>query len=81
MEQERLEQERLERETRYLKGNEKVMDNIIYICSGALGDEMSMSRNILLDLYYQNYITNNIIIYCHKDRFFYIIKYLKIYIL
>lgn len=43
----------------------------VFICCGALGDEMSMCRNLIIDLYYQNKISvTNTIIYCIKDRNF-----------
>ena len=49
------------------------MDNIIFdTCKYCLGDEMSMTRNYILDLLINNYITNDVVIYCVKDRnFFY----------
>jgi hypothetical protein len=38
---------------------------------GCLGDEMSIFRNLIIDLLYLNKInTDNTIIYCHKDRIF-----------
>ena len=46
------------------------MDNIIFNVCGALGDEMSMTRNCILDLLNNNYITNDVVIYCVKDRNF-----------
>lgn len=46
------------------------MDNIIFNVSGALGDEMSMTRNCVLDLLNNNYITKDVVIYCCKDRNF-----------
>ncbi len=49
------------------------MDNIIFdTCKFCLGDEMCMTRNYILDLLINNYITNDVVIYCVKDRnFFY----------
>lgn len=55
------------------------MDNIIFNVCGALGDEMSMTRNCILDLLNNNYITNDVVIYCVKDRNFYMKIYLLIY--
>lgn len=47
------------------------MDNIIYYLEAhALGDEIHMHRNILLDLLDKNIITNQIVIYCLLDRKF-----------
>ena len=46
------------------------MDNIILVCYGNLGDELSMCRNIYLDLLFQKYITNDVVIFCNKDRKF-----------
>jgi hypothetical protein len=46
------------------------MDNIIFNVYGALGDEMHMTRNCILDLLNNNYITNDVVIYCGKDRNF-----------
>lgn len=47
------------------------MDNIIFnVSGGALGDEMSMTRNCVLDLLINNYITKDVVIYCYKDRTF-----------
>jgi hypothetical protein len=47
------------------------MDNIIFeIKNHPLGDEINMTRNILLDLLFQKYITRNVVILCHKDRLF-----------
>jgi hypothetical protein len=47
------------------------MDNIIFdTCKSCLGDEMSMTRNYILDLLINNYITNDVVIYCVKDRNF-----------
>jgi hypothetical protein len=48
-----------------------LFDNIIFcVGGGALGDEMSMTRNCILDLLYNNYITKDVVIYCNKDRSF-----------
>jgi hypothetical protein len=48
------------------------MDNIIFDTSKeyCLGDEMSMTRNCILDLLINNYITKDVVIYCGKDRNF-----------
>ena len=46
------------------------MDNFIFDMFGCLGDELNLHRNCLLDLLYKNHITNNVIIYCYKDRQF-----------
>jgi hypothetical protein len=47
------------------------MDNIIYYLEAhALGDEIHMHRNILLSLLENNFITNDIVIYCLSDRSF-----------
>jgi hypothetical protein len=48
------------------------MDNIIFFTEEyALGDEIHMIRNILLNLLYNNCISTNIIIYCISDRAFF----------
>ena len=44
------------------------MDNIIYYLEPhALGDDIHIHRNILLDLLDRNLITNEIIVYCLVD--------------
>lgn len=45
------------------------MENVIFdMCQAPLGDELSMFRNGLLDLFFQKKITENVVIYCLKDR-------------
>jgi hypothetical protein len=47
------------------------MNNIIYYLEAhALGDEIHMHRNILLNMLEKNIITNEIVIYCLEDRSF-----------
>jgi hypothetical protein len=47
------------------------MDNlIIFVSIHALGDEIHMSRNGLIDLLYKKKISNNIYLVCKKDRKF-----------
>lgn len=47
------------------------MNNIIYYLeSHALGDELHMHRNVLLNLLEKNIITNEIVVYCLSDRKF-----------
>lgn len=46
------------------------MENIILYTNGCLGDELNLDRNMIFDLYYNKFISNTIIIYCHEDRTF-----------
>lgn len=47
------------------------MENIIFdMRLSCLGDELSMYRNCLLDLFFQRKITKDVVIYCSKDRSF-----------
>jgi len=55
------------------------MENLIYDVNRLpLGDEMSMSRNLVIDLLIQNLITNDTIIYTKKTGHFCILKFLRL---
>ena len=46
------------------------MDNCIFHMCGALGDELNLFRNCLLDLLHKKHITNDVVIYCQSGRKF-----------
>lgn len=46
------------------------MDNCIFFMCGALGDEINLFRNCLLDLLHKKHITKDVVIYCESGRKF-----------